>query len=241
VARPRKLFVAHAGELAHRLVRAVRPHGLVASFASSYARRHGRAGVVDEPGHIHELESTLGREAVLVMVAEIQRLFPSVLGARKSRPLEPEQAAFAKLFWPEFMGALGRALEWPPSEAAAEREAFDRDLLMYRRWTEREVFPGALAGLATSPFYDRCALLLDPATMETARAAAAEFERQLVRTAASILGHLGQAPDGRSRPARGPARTRKRPLPKPRKEKEAAAPAKRRSRARSQNRSAKRD
>ena len=69
MARQRKLFITHAGALAHHLVRAVRPHAMIADFARSYAQRHGRACVVDEPGRVRELESTLGREAILVMVA----------------------------------------------------------------------------------------------------------------------------------------------------------------------------
>lgn len=201
MARQRKLFMTHAGELAHRLVRAVRPHAMIAEFARSYAQGHGRAGVVDQPQRVHELESTLGREALLVMVAEVHRLMPATLGARKGKPLEPEEAEFARLFWGEFMTALGRALEWPPEEFAAEREALERDLLMYRRWSERALFPGApLEQDAASPFLDRCALLLDPSTMEEARAAAAEFEKDLVNAAARILGQLGRASEEKTRP-----------------------------------------
>jgi hypothetical protein len=199
MAKQRKLFITHAGELAHRLVRALRPHGLIAGFAKSYARQHGRAGVVDEPAHVRELESTMGREAVLVMVAEVHRLLPAALGARKGRPLEPEEIAFAKMFWPEFMTALGRALEWPTAEATAEREAFDRDLLMYRRWSERSAFPGMpVPESGISPFHDRCALLLDSSTMEEARLAAAQLEKELMNTAAQILNHLGQVPLART-------------------------------------------
>jgi hypothetical protein len=219
MAKQRKLFMTHAGELAHRLVRAVRPHAMIADFASSYAQRQGRAGVVDQPQRVHELESTLGREAVLVMVAEVHRLLPAALGVHKGRPLAPEQAAFAQMFWPEFMSALGRALEWSPAEFAGEREALERDLLMYRRWSERAPFPGApVQQDGPSPFLDRCALLLDPSTMEEARLAAAKFERQLVEGAAHILGHLGRPSEQRPKPkkrrrvrapSRKPARVKK--------------------------------
>jgi hypothetical protein len=192
MAAQRKLFITHAGELAHLLVRAVRPHGMIASFAQSYSRRHGREGVIDEPSRVKELESTMGRETVLVMVAEVYRLLPGLLGARKGRPLEPEEAAFAEMFWPEFMTALGRSLEWPQADFTAEQEAFNRDLLMYRRWAERAPFPGALTSQAqVSPFYDRCALLLDPSMMPEAREAAAEFEKEVIATAARIVAHLG--------------------------------------------------
>jgi hypothetical protein len=210
MAKPRKLFIAHAGELAHRLVRAVRPHGMIADFAKSYARRHSRVGVVDEPQRVRELESTLGREAVLVMAAEVFRLMPAALGARKRRPLEPEEAAFARIFLPEFMTALARVFEWEPEEHALEQEAFDRDLLMYRRWSERAPIPGALVpGEGISPFLDRCALLLDPSTMEEARRAAAQFENELVDAAASIIGHLGLASTSKSRPKKSRRRPRR--------------------------------
>jgi hypothetical protein len=213
MSKPRKLFITHAGELAHRLVRAVRPHGLVAAFAGSYAQRYGRSGVVDEPHRLRELESTLGRESVLVMVAEIHRLMPAALGARKGRPLDPEEAAFAQMFWPEFITALGRALDWEPDEFASEQEAFDRDLLMYRRWAARAPFPGApVPQNEASPFLDRCALLLDPSTMEEARQAATGFEKELVRTAAKIMGHLGVTSSGRSRPRK--SRPPRRPAPR---------------------------
>jgi hypothetical protein len=144
------------------------------------------------------------------MVAQVYRLLPSALGARKGQPLNPEQAAFAHLFWPEFMTALGRALDWRADEAASERESFDRDLLMYRHWSERVPFPGTAIA---SPFLDRCALLLDPSTMEEARVAAAEFEKQLVHAAAHILSQLGRASEVKphTQTKRRPPRRAKKP------------------------------
>jgi hypothetical protein len=228
MAAQRKLFITHAGALAHQLVRAVRPQGLIAGFAKSYARRHGREGVVDEPARVRELESTMGREAILVMVAEVCRLLPAALGARKGHPLEPQEAAFAEMFWPEFLSALGRGLEWPPAEFTAEREALDRDLLMYRRWAERAAFPGAIpAQTQVSPFCDRCALLLDPSMMEEARQAAAEFETEVVHAAARIVGHLGRAPVGKSRPRGRPRRSRARSASTSRRARRPKRPAKR--------------
>jgi hypothetical protein len=194
MAKQRKLFVTHAGELAHRLVRAVRPHGMIVNFATSYARRHHRVGVVDEPNRVRELESTLGREAILIMVAEVLRLMPSALGGRKGIPLGTEEAAFFQMFQSEFMTALGRALEWPADELDSEQEAFDRDLLMYRRWFERVLTLDArLPQEGISPFLDRCALLLDPSTMEKAREAAAKFEKEITAAAAHIFELLGRS------------------------------------------------
>jgi hypothetical protein len=184
----RKLFLTHAGELAHRLVRAVRPDGLVARFAHSFAQQNSRRGVVDSAERIAELEAILGREVLLVMVTEVRRLLPGVLGAGKGRVLGPEEAAFAEAFWPEFMASLGRAFDWPAADAAIERAAFERDLLMYARRTG----PSNPIQAPVSPFWDRCALLLDPAMMEEARAASIEFEKEAIRTAGQILGRLGR-------------------------------------------------
>jgi hypothetical protein len=227
MSRHRRLFGAHASELAHRIVRAVRPHGLVADFATSYARRHHRAGVIDEPHRLRELELTLGREAILVMVAEVLRLLPAALGVRKGHALAPEEEALARMFIPEFQTALVRSMDWPADDLAAEEEAFDRDLRMYRRWIDR---PAATRGVfsldGVSPFLDRCALLLDSSTMEQARVAAEQFESQLLKTAAHILGTLGVA--GPSKPQRKTERRAQRPGAA---RKKPAAPAKRPRRA----------
>jgi hypothetical protein len=188
---------------------------MIADFARSYARRHSRVGVVDEPQRVRELESTLGREAVLVMVAEVSRQMPAALGARKGRPLDAEEVAFAQIFWPEFMTALGRALEWDPDEFASEREDLDRDLLMYQRWAERAPFLGAsVLQDAISPFLDRCALLLDPSTMEEARAAAADFQKDLMSAAARLLGQLGRTSDEKPRPKKSRRPSRRAAPPK---------------------------
>jgi hypothetical protein len=219
MAKQRKLFITHAGELAHRLVRAVRPHGMIADFASSYARKHHRVGVVDEPNRLHELEETLGREAILIMVAEVLRLMPSALGAHKKKTPSPEEAAFSRMFFSEFMTALTRALEWPADDFDSEQADFDRDLLMYRRWFERGLAlddGGSREGI--SPFLDRCALLLDPSTMEEAREAAGTFEKVLAAEASRIFAQLGRAGTERHQPA-APRKTRhavvRKPKPRP--------------------------
>jgi hypothetical protein len=197
----RKLFITHASELAHRLVRAVRPDALIAEFAKSYALKHRRHGVVDHPARVRELEQTLGREAILVMLAEIHRILPPALGAGDGAR-DSEKAAFARMFQDEFEKALERALDWPPAEAAAEREAFARDLEIYERPpTLTNSGPDGSPQNHFSPFYDRCALLLDSSMMETARAAAAEFETHLASKAAEIVSQLGK-PQSSPKPSR---------------------------------------
>jgi hypothetical protein len=210
MAKTRKLFVAHASELAHRLVRWVRPDALISEFAKSYARKHRRHGVVDDTARIRELEQTLGRESILVMLAEIHRVMPTALGAGRNGFSDPERAKFARMFQDEFETALHRALDWPASEAAAEREAFARDLEMYEQTSEINAPLSTDPDKRDSPFYDRCALLLDPSMMEVARSAAAAFEKQLVSAAAEIVAQLGTGGESRSKPAQSTLKSQKR-------------------------------
>jgi hypothetical protein len=192
VAPKRKLFLTHSGELAHRLICDVQRDGLVARFVHSYADRHDRQGLLSDRARLPELESTIGREALLVMAAEVPRLLPRAFAPGPKGALRPDDANFIEAFYAEFLLSLGRGLEWPPAEAAREAETFRRDLAMYRQWGQR---PGQVAGDAhagETPFRDRCALLLDPSMMEQARRGAAEFEQEILRTAARRLNQLGQ-------------------------------------------------
>jgi hypothetical protein len=193
VAGRRKLFITHAGELANRLVHTVERNGMVAKFARSYAERHGRAGLLSEAARLPELESTIGREALLIMSAEVRRLLPRAFVAASRGALDSGDAAFVEGFYAEFLASLGRALEWRPAEARAEAGAFRRDLEMYSQWCERSPNATGAAGADESPFRDRCALLLDPPMMEQARRAAADFEKEIIRAAAQIFGQLGRS------------------------------------------------
>jgi hypothetical protein len=198
----RKLFLAHASELAYRFVRAVRRDGLVAQFVRSYADRHNRPGRSLSPERNREFDSTIGRETLLVIAAKVRNLVPAAFASERNRgksrrntapKLSPEESALSVAFYAEFLASLGRSLEWPPAEAAAESDAFRRDLEMYQRWSSRSVL--ALLGTdgpGQSPFADRCAILLDPAMMEQARRAAAEFEIEIERTAARMFSQLGR-------------------------------------------------
>ena len=194
MANRRKLFLTHAGELAHLLQRDVGRDGLVAHFARSYADRHGRRGLLSDAARLPELESTIGREALLVMAADIRRLLAQEFPRGPKGAIRPEEAAFLDSFYAEFLASLIRGLRLAPSEAESEAEMFRRDLEIYRRWRDR---PGPIAGVrgdeSKSPFPDRCALLLDPAMMEHARRAAAEFENQILLHAAGRFRQLGRA------------------------------------------------
>ena len=213
MAAQRKLFLTHAGELAHRFVRDVGRDGLVAHFVRSYAERHGRRGLLSDPARLPELSSTIGREALLVMAADIRRLLPQAFARGPKGALRPDDAAFIEAFYAEFLASLARGMDWPPGEASSETQMFRRDLEMYRRWGQRPASAASAGRAGESPFRDRCALLLDPAMMEQARRGAADFESEILRTAAQRFRQLGRshvssARSPRHRRAKAPRRRR---------------------------------
>jgi hypothetical protein len=176
-------------------VRDVGRDGLVARFVRAYAERQGRPGLLSDPARLPELATTIGREALLVMAAEVRRLLPQAFVRGPKGVLRPDDAAFVETFYSEFLASLMRDLDWPSGDASAETQMFRRDLEMYRRWDHRAA-PAASAGRAgESPFRDRCALLLDPAMMEQARRGAADFEREILRAAAQRFRQLGRPQD----------------------------------------------
>lgn len=195
VAAKRKLFLTHAGELAHLLIRETGHEGVVAQFVRAYAERHNRQGLLSNPARFLELEATIGREVLLVLAAEVRRLLSQEFPPGRKGVIRPESAAFLEAFYAEFLASLIRGLRWLQADADGETELFRRDLEMYRRWGERPKAPqGAVrADEMQSPFRDRCALLLDPAMMEQARRAAVEFEKQLPQVAAHKFRRLGLA------------------------------------------------
>lgn len=210
MAGSRKLFLTHAGELAHRLVSAIARDAMAMKFVRGYAERHDRRKVVANAERLRETESTISREALLLIAAEVRRQLPGAFGLPRNP--RPEDLALCDVFFNEFLEALGRALEWPLVEAELEAQAFRRDLETYARWREHNpALPAARkASRDGSPFPDRCAILLDSAMMEQARRAATEFQSDLLRWGTRIFGQLGRrteqrrlSPGGGSRSADG--------------------------------------
>ena len=197
MAPSRKLFLTHAGELAHHLVRAIARDAMAMEFVRGYAERHDRRKVVANVERLREMESTISREALLLIAAEVWRLLPRAFGL--SRNARSEDLALCDVFFTEFLEALGRALEWPGDEAGTEAQAFRRDLETYSKWRERHPIQQAARNApgADSPFSDRCAILLDSAMMEQARHAAREFQSDLLRLGTRIFGQLGGRPQPR--------------------------------------------
>ena len=207
MAARRRLFLTHAGELAHRLVSAVVRDAMAMQFVRGYAERHDRRKVMANAERRREMESTISREALLLIAAEVHRLLPRAFGlGRKPRS---DELALCDVFYTEFLESLGRALGWPPGDAGAEGQAFRRDLEMYGRWRERNPRMPTARTLAgdVSPFPDRCAILLDPAMMEQARRAAAEFQAHLLSLGTRIFGKLGRRLPQRRTPSSTETRT----------------------------------
>ena len=90
------------------------------------------------------------------------------------------------LFREEFFVALGQALSWSDADA----QEFWRDLALYEQLAVREPRGrtiGSARSIASGPFVDRTALLLDPSLMEQARRAAAKFQLDLNLAADRVL------------------------------------------------------
>lgn len=195
----RKLFLTHAGELAHHLVNAIARDAMAMQFVRSYAERHNRRKVVANLERLREMERTISREALLLIAAEVRRLLPGAFGF--SRNPRPEELGLCVTFYTEFLEALGRALEWPLVEAETEAEAFRKDLEIYAGWRERNSAMQATrkGSRNESPFPDRCAILLDSGMMDQARRAAAAFQSDLLRLGTRFFGQLGRlAPQRRT-------------------------------------------
>jgi hypothetical protein len=188
----RKLFLTHAGELAHLLVTAIGRDAMVMEFVRGYAERHDRPKVVANADRLREMESTISREALLLIAAEVRHFLPRAFGF--SGNARPEELQLCDVFYDEFLQALGRNLEWPLSERDAESQAFRKDLDTYAGWLTRKSAAHATRGGSKngSPFPDRCAILLDSAMMDQARRAAARFQSELLHAGKRMFERLGR-------------------------------------------------
>ena len=208
--RPRELVV-RAREAAALLLAALDRNEMVPRFLDIYAAENRRPGRADQPAHYREQLETIRREAILAMVLRVQSALPLRLKVRVTmqgpasrsgkKARKGKKAAKARktkratlelaiplldLFREEFFVALGQALQW--SEADAKE--FWRDLELYENLARREPRrqPGRTTrAIASGPFVDRTALLLDPSLMEQARRAAGRFQLELNAAADRVL------------------------------------------------------
>jgi hypothetical protein len=201
---PRQIVV-RAQETAWQMLSALERGGLVANFLDSYAREFKRPTSNVHPGHYTEMSETIRRESLLEMVMYVEAEFPRRLGilTRQRRKQRSKKRAARKqarvqksarqliaerqmvdLFRQEFYVALGKALGW-------RKEEFGEF------WRDHEIYQQLGAGqsrekkkrapIIEGPFVDRCAFLLDPSFLETARRAAGKFRAQLHNAAAAVL------------------------------------------------------
>ncbi len=172
------------------MLRALEQDRLVIGFLDGYAKEYNRPGRTAHPVRYKELLATIGREALLAMVARMDAGLPQRLGLRMKARLRPAEAkaqtALLDLFREEFLISLGQALDWGNQDL----ESFIHDLDLYERLMKLEWrpakpprFPGGVEG----PFVDRVGLVLDPAMLEKARRAAGKFQAQLDAAADRIL------------------------------------------------------
>jgi len=208
--RSRELVV-RAREAATLLLATLDRNEMVPRFLDVYAAENRRPGRADQPAHYREQLETIRREAILAMVLRVQSALPLRLKVRVTmqgpasrsgkKARKGKKAAKARktkratlelaiplldLFREEFFVALGQALQW--SEADAKE--FWRDLELYENLARREPRrqPGRTTrAIASGPFVDRTALLLDPSLMEQARRAAGRFQLELNAAADRVL------------------------------------------------------
>jgi hypothetical protein len=210
--RSRELVV-RAREAAALLLGTLDRNEMVPRFLDMYAAENRRPGRADQPAHYREQLETIRREAILAMVLRAADVLPARLkvrvnvrepkrgSAKRNKPKKGRKAAKSKrakpnsidlaiplldLFREEFFVALGQALNWSNEDA----QEFWHDLELYESLTKQE--PRRQAGrttraVASGPFVDRTALLLDPSLMEQARRAAGKFQLELNTAADRVL------------------------------------------------------
>jgi hypothetical protein len=210
--RPRELVV-RAREAAALLLATLDHNEMVPRFLDMYAAENRRPGRADQPAHYREQFETIRREAILAMVLRAADVLPARLKVRvnvrqlkrvtkksrkakkgrkasKTRPVKKSSLDLAipllDLFREEFFVALGQALNWSDEDA----QEFWHDLELYETLTQRE--PRRQAGrttraVASGPFVDRTAFILDPSLIDQARRAAGKFQLELNTAADRVL------------------------------------------------------
>ncbi len=183
--RFQKIFPAHAGEIANKLLGVLDRDRLVAKFVDAYVAEHDRRGLKVQSSGYRELIATLGREALLAMVLEVERFVPRLFRPRRLPRARTIESPEAQAFLLEVLAALGRARQWSAAEAAE----FRHDLDLYRHLSPAPQKSNRRSPVRSprGPFVDRCALLLDPSMLEKARGAAGQFEVELERVAGKVL------------------------------------------------------
>src|SRR5271156_1634519 len=211
--RPRELVI-RAREAATLLLATLDRNEMVQRFLDMYAAENRRPGRADQPAHYREQLETIRREAILAMVLRTESALPTKLRVRLVvRSVKTRKGSRAKLkkgkkgsrasakkkksrssgidlaiplldlFREEFFVAIGQALRWTDEDA----QSFGHELELYEALSAHEPRRQARRAIASGPFVDRTALLLDPSLMEQARRAAGKFQVELDTAADRVL------------------------------------------------------
>ena len=210
--RPRELVI-RAREAATLLLATLDRNEMVPRFLDMYAAENRRPGRADQPAHYREQLETIRREAILAMVLRTEAALPTKLkvhvvvrsaktrsgsrmkvkkgkkGAKGKAKKKPARSGIdlaiplLDLFREEFFVAIGQALRWTDEDA----QSFWHDLELYEALSANEPRRQARGAIASGPFVDRTALLLDPSLMEQARRAAGKFQAELDAAADRVL------------------------------------------------------
>src|ERR1700722_7848527 len=209
--RPRELVI-RAREAAHLLLATLDRNEMVQRFLDMYAAENRRPGRADQLAHYREQLETIRRESILAMVLRTEAALPTKLKVRlvvrgpkarrgsRSSSKKGKKGAKARikkrrssgidlaiplldLFREEFFVAIGQALRWTDEDA----QSFWHDLELYEALSAHEPRRQARRAIASGPFVDRTALLLDPSLMEQARRAAGKFQVELDAAADRVL------------------------------------------------------
>ena len=213
--RPRELVI-RAREAATLLLATLDRNEMVQRFLDMYAAENRRPGRADQPAHYREQLETIRRESILAMVLRTEAALPTKLkvrlvvrsakarGGSRTKLKKGSKGAKAKakakkkrarssgidlaiplldLFREEFFVAIGQALRWTDEDA----QSFWHDLELYEALSAHEPRRQSRRAIASGPFVDRTALLLDPSLMEQARRAAGKFQVELDAAADRVL------------------------------------------------------
>ena len=134
----RKLFPSYGSAVAQAICHALERDGLVRNFVAGYAREFDRKAVAATAAQAHELEATIGREALLAMIIEVREQLPRFFGKRRGAVLAEHEAAAADAFFEQLFSTLGRVECWPEEEMAE----FLRDLELYARMSPQNAAAG---------------------------------------------------------------------------------------------------
>jgi len=159
--------------------------GLAARFILDYAQRHRRAALTAHLPRYRELVAMIHRECLLAMVVGVEAELPRLLraGGTPARALASGEDPLLRRFRVEFYEHLAELLGWN----RAHLERFWSDLDLYIQCLRTQRVRRGKKHRDLGPFADRCAFMLDPAMLERARRAAAEFHEDLERSARKVL------------------------------------------------------